>query len=219
MLFKTKTEGVSMKYWALAFVFIGFCGGWASAQNLDGYTHLAKQFEAAGPLTLAELDGWYSGRCFERLHKATALPGLLVISESGLGPQFPNSTQTHIKNYIGSGLLSNPETFDLINTEQELASLAKLVFESIALRVKPAKVESKGLLVEELFSNENNVATRLEIRKINDLFYSRLTTATHRVEHWSRASAQYFTHEKGAVIEICYFFKKIIDKAEIERLK
>lgn len=181
------------------------------------FSELAAIWESAAPLKFDDIDGIYSGRCYERAGKSAMLPGLLVIQTYDAGPNFPKNSENYVTRYYHSDKYPAPDAFDLISTDDQ----KKKLFENIPRIGKTssvAKEEEKSLTYSEFFDGTRTPATKAEYRVSNGLFIVRFN-AVAGVVLTERVTAQRKEFNAGDVTEYCYFFKQIIPRADISKYR
>lgn len=181
------------------------------------YSELASAWENGGPLMFDQIDGFYSGRCYERDAKSIMLPGLLAIQTYDAGPNFPKYSENYVHRFYYSEKYPAPDAFDLISTDEQ----KKKLFEQLprfSRTISPAKNEEKGLTYSEYFNGTLQPALKAEARMSNGLVVLRYQ-AVAGVEITVRATGERKSFDAGATTEYCYFFKQIVLKTEISKYR
>jgi hypothetical protein len=188
------------------------------ALGATAFDDLVTQFNSAQPVKFADIDGWYSGRCFESAAKNVALPGLLAIADFTSGPRFPS--QTYLLNLRGLESGRQADFFDRIDTPEEKAKLATYVFSGIANRARTSIEKSSGTVTEILMSNANKAGTYMEFRRANQtVIMVERANADIVFDYGRRNSNASETFKKGQIVEVCYYFLKIMTLQEAGTLR
>lgn len=183
------------------------------------FDQILTKFSSAQTLTFADIDGWYSGRCFERTGKETALPGLLTITESALGPQFPGESQTYVLKFVGMDSRNNAAFFDHLNSAEEKEKLARLVHSQTPTDAKPSRVTPKQIETDIFFSDSRDIGTTLELRRDGAMFYMVERAKAPIRYSWRRTSNEGVEYKRGDVVEVCYYFLRIMSRQEADSLR
>lgn len=180
------------------------------------FSKLASEFEAAGPAKFDDIDGYYSGRCFEHVNKNVLLPGLLATVDFSAGPNLPQAGQRYafrFNKYLA------PDIWEHYDTDEEKKALVKeVVGRPFDVPASTATEKSSGLVYQDYFSETRRVALETEIRRAGDLFYSRTKTLT-AVLAYSRTAGRQVDVNAGVVTEYCYYYKQILSRADVEKFR
>ena len=180
------------------------------------FSKINEEFEKAGPAKIDDVDGYYSGRCYEASAKTQILPGLLAFVDYGAGPAYPELTERYVYRFSKYMV---PDTFELPMTDETKKNLVKSISSYPATSyLSPAKEQQTGIAYAEFFSNTLSPALEVQIRKTGNVFFAQ-TKVVAGVELDSRVLNKRVEFEKGTVVEICYYFKRVFSKAEIDQLR
>lgn len=181
------------------------------------FSELAEAWEKGMPVKFDEVDGFYSGRCYERSAKSTVLPGLLAIQTVDAGPNFPTKSENYICRSYNTSKYPTADAYDHISTDEQKKKLLENVGR-YSQYMSQAKEEEKGLTYTEYFGGTLTPAHKGEIRMSNGYFLFRFITVAP-LEMTERATGYRKEFDAGVVTEYCYFFKQIIPKADISKYR
>lgn len=186
------------------------------AEVLTPFSKLASEFDTAGPVKLDEIDGYYSGRCFEHVNKSVVLPGLLATVDFSAGPNLPQADQ-HFAFRFNKYLV--PDIWEHHDTDQEKKALIKEVVERpFEVPASTATEKPSGIVYQDYFEGTRSAALETEIRKAGDLFYSRTKTLTG-VMAYSRTAGRQLDINSGVVTEYCYYYKQVLSRVDVEKFR
>lgn len=227
LCYQILNPGGNMKVLILTLAMLAFAPAFAAKEKAapkpkpveqpTPFSELAEAWEKGTPLKFDEVDGFYSGRCYERSAKTTMLPGLLAIQSVDAGPHFPNKSENYICRSYNSAKYPTADAYDHISTDEQKKKLLENMGR-YSLYLSQAKEEEKGLTYAEYFGGTLTPAHKGEFRKLNGYFLFRFITVAG-VEMNERATGYRKEFDAGVVTEYCYFFKQIIPKADISKYR
>ncbi len=191
------------------------------APQLDGesrFLSLSNWYAEAANVSMEQLYGWSSGRCYNQDLPNLAINGLMayvtVTPENNEGPAFPAPVKEYIilgthHNESGKALPSDYfDNYDSINDPESIDGFLK---QSVAGgQFSQAKVQDANSTVEWYADIEKNgnLDIKASVKKHGEYFVVEVSNLIKNNPIYSESSGKVIKHKVGP-IAYCYYFRKI----------